>query len=61
MGRFRDLFQGKAQNDGLTAPAAAPIVEEVSSPVTEEATAQEEVFAPETVTEGAEVTAPDEE
>ena len=58
MGRFRDLFQGKAQNDGLTAPAAAPIVEEVAPPVAEEAPAQEEVFAPETVAEEAEVSHP---
>ena len=61
MGRFRDLFQGKAQNDGLTAPAAAPIVEEVAPPVAKEAPAQEEVFSPETVAEEAEVSAPEEE
>jgi hypothetical protein len=59
MGRFRDLFQGKEQKDGLTSPEAAPIVEEVANE--EEAPSQEEVFAPETVAESAEVSTPDEE
>lgn len=58
MGRFRDLFQGKAPDAGLSAPAAEPIVEEVAPP-SEEAPAQEEVFAPETVAEEAEVSAPE--
>lgn len=57
MGRFRDLFQGKEQKDGLTSPEVAPIVEEVANK--EEEPSQKEVFTPESVAESAEVSAPD--